>query len=100
MLKFRGASCVNPLGPTTTVTGTVTLPPDDWNSSWPLKFPATSPLPGSAEFTTFTVTVDGAVPAFTATLSQAPPSDVLVTSFHGSEPDPAARICRVCGGGF
>ena len=99
-MKLKGASWLNPFAPTTTVTGTVTLPPDDWKSSWPLKFPATSPLPGRAEFTTFTVTVDGAVPVFDETASQAPPSAVVGTSVHFSAPEPAARICRAWDGGL
>src|ERR1700759_4301842 len=100
MLILRGVSGLNTLGRTTTVTGMLTLPPDDWNSNWPLKLPATSPPPGSAEFTTFTVTFDGAVPLFADTVSHAPPSDVVVTSFQGKAPDPAARTCTDCAGGL
>ena len=89
MLKVSGVIGTKTLLPITTLTGMVTLLPEDWNTTWPVKFPATSPLPGSAEFTTPTLTVEGAEPLCEDTVSQLPPSDVLAAAVQCRVPHPA-----------
>lgn len=84
--------------PTTTLTGIVMLLLDDWNTTWPVNVPATSPLPGRAELTTPTLAVEGAEPLGGFTVSQWPPSDVLVVAVQCRVPQPAGLIFTVWGG--
>jgi hypothetical protein len=101
MLKVSGLIGTKPLLPITTLTGIVTLlPPEDWNTTWPVKVPATSPLPGKAELTTFTVAVEGADPLAGLTVSQWPPSDVLDVAVQCRIPHPAGWIFTVWAGGL
>ena len=87
------------LSPTTTVTGTVTFSPPVRNTSSPTKVPAINPWPGRFCFVTETLTSEGAVPLWTGTLSQLPPSAVLVSSVQLNVPVPAFRICTAWLGG-
>ena len=100
MLKLMGLAGLNTLAPTTTLTGMLTVPPAAWNTTWPMKVPAISPVPGSACAITPTVTFAGAVPFGADTLSQLPPSDVLVETVQFKVPDPPLRIWTVWLGGL
>ena len=89
--KERALNCVKTEVPTITVTGIVTLPVADWNRSWPVKFPAISPIPGRAETTTPTETVEGAVAVSKDGLSHAPPSAVVAVTVQVNAPNPVFR---------
>src|ERR1700685_735024 len=66
--------------PTTTLTGTVTVPPALLKTSSPTKVPATKPLDGRALVTMPMPTVAGAAPLGMEVVSQLPPSAVLVVT--------------------
>jgi hypothetical protein len=51
MLKLSGAIGLNMFAPMFTLTGTVTVLLAALNTTCPVKVPASSPLPGRAEFT-------------------------------------------------
>src|SRR5580692_9913193 len=101
MVKLMGLTWTNPLPPTRTLTGMVTLlllP--DRNRTWPVKRPGTSPW-----FCRFWVmipilTSEGAVPLGADTVSQLPPSDVNTWAVQLRVPVPALRICTFCEGGL
>src|ERR1019366_4301620 len=77
LVKLIALTWLKILLPTTTLTGTVTLPVEDWNRSWPINVPAMSPPFGRFGTDTPIVMTDGAVPLVVETVGQFPPSEGL-----------------------
>src|ERR1035437_6226184 len=93
LVKLIALTWLKTFGPTTTLTGTVTLLAAAWNRSCPIKVPAVSPPPGNFCGDSVTLTVAGAAPLAAERLSQPPPSEVLLVSVKLSVPDPAFLTC-------
>src|ERR1017187_4980972 len=83
MVKSRGFTWLKTLGPTDTLTGTVTLQPVVLNKIWPTQVPAVTPPPGSDE---------GAVPDVALSVSQLPPSAVVAVAVQCNVPVAPFRI--------
>src|SRR5437588_6294531 len=62
LVKLSALISLKTAGPTTTLTGTVTLTPGARKSSCPTKVPASSPPPGRLATEIFAVTIEGARP--------------------------------------
>src|ERR1022692_4488803 len=80
MVKSRGFTWLKTLGPTDTLTGTVTLQPVVLNKIWPTQVPAVTPPPGSDAGASPTETGEGAVPDVALSVSQLPPSAVVAVA--------------------
>ena len=92
LVKLIAFNWAKTVFPTTTLTGTVTLPLADWNTSFPRKVPGVIPFPGRFASTSPMITFEVAVPLTADALSQLPPSTVLVISVQFSVPVPPFRI--------
>ena len=75
------------LSPTTTVTGTVTLPAADWKISSPAKVPGARPPPGRLGTDTPIETREGVAPLRAEMVSQLPPSAVIPVAVQSNIPD-------------
>src|SRR5665213_3507683 len=78
------------------MTGMVTLPAADWNTSCPVNVPAIKPPFGNELTDMPTVSVAGAVPFGADIFNQLPVSDVLCARFQNRVPDPALRMRTFC----
>src|SRR5215471_17278234 len=101
-VKLIPLICLNTLAPIVTPTGTVTLSvaPEVWSLIWPMKVPAFAPAPGRFAVTSDTLTFADPVPLVEETLSQFPPSAVLVLKLQFNVPVPPLRTYRLWLGGF
>ena len=100
-VKLSEPASTKMLVPTVTSTGIVMRPPAPSSKTRsPVKVPAINPRFGRALATTPTVIVEGAVPVEADTVSQFPPSEVLVESVQFNAPVPAFRSWTVCEAGL
>src|SRR5262249_15748767 len=98
--KLKAGSCTNTGSPTVTTTGMLVLPLELCSRTWPTKWPAITPPPGSLRVLTEMLRLEGAVPFLGEMVSHVPPSAVVLLPVHVSVPPPPFKIWIDCAGGL